>query len=140
MSYFLKVHEFDRIKSKLFIALIVVIGISCKTSYYFSPNVIGKVVDHEDQPIEQVSIYFTDKSEMVKTEIDGDFYIKPKKITTSKKLNLSEQRMINSSFIIFYKKGYSPDTIDINNYDYDKSVFAADTLDLGKIILSKMKL
>lgn len=140
MSYFLKIPEFARIKRKLFIGLILLIVISCKTTYYFSPNIVGKVVDREDQPIEHVSIYFTDKSEMAKTQIDGDFYIKPKKITTSKKLNLSERRMINSSFIIFYKKGYSPDTIDINNYDYDKSVFAADTLDLGKIILSKMKL
>lgn len=93
---------------------------SCTTELVLRPSVEGVVCDNNGKPIKNVSITFLDcyRSDCVgekktATKKDGSFFLQKQSVSYFILKPAKENRSIYSSVIVFEKKEYKEDTIDI---------------------------
>ncbi len=124
-------------KFKIVITLITLCLLSCKT-YYFSPYIKGEIKS-SNKALDNVEIHFLNENTIYYSNDEGIFEIPPiKKNKMFGTPNMREARAFNSSLLLFQKQGFLNDTIDIREYEFDKSIFSCDTIILKTINLKKI--
>ncbi|WP_346883768.1 hypothetical protein [uncultured Algibacter sp.] len=125
-------------KNTYIIILILFLTYSCKTTYYLSPYLTGQTTNNEKK-LNNVEIGFLNEGVKYISNKEGRFEIPQKK--TRKAFgapNMKFIRLVNSPILIFKKPGFINDTIDIRNFEYNRSIFISDTINLGIISLKKL--
>ncbi|WP_461532477.1 hypothetical protein [Sinomicrobium sp.] len=117
---------------------LLLFALSGCTTYYLTPYVKGEVWDGE-KPLSDVEIKFVNGATS-RTDSSGYFEIDHnKKQYVLKRPDPAKIRMFNSPYIVLEKAEYNIDTIDIREYDFNKSIYVSDTLNLGRIVLKRLR-
>lgn len=124
-------------KNSVYMSLLLFALSGC-TTCYLTPYVKGEVWDGE-KPLRDVEIKFVNGASS-RTDSSGYFEIDHnKKQYVLKRPDPAKIRMFNSPYLVLEKVGYSVDTVDIRDYDFNKSIYVSDTLNLGRIVLKRSR-
>ncbi|WP_306349960.1 hypothetical protein [Flavobacterium sp. '19STA2R22 D10 B1'] len=125
---------------KLFLLLLLISISACSTkSYILRKDISGCIQDQENRPIENVEIKFVGNDAFspipLKSDKNGCFFIERLVFKKYKDVVL-HQNTIATKFTLS-KEGYTSETINLEDYKYNRSMVVADTIKLGTIHLKK---